>query len=97
MEVAYITAYSYMTNITTTTIHNNKNNNNNKNKNDIGLRFPVQKQSQAAEPQRCVLLIDAWLASTEAVRAPAEAPYSLVAPLTRYGAFSNKQLATPMW
>lgn len=41
--------------------------------------------------------MDAWLASTEAVRAPAEAPYSLVAPWTRYGAFSSRQLATPMW
>lgn len=51
----------------------------------------------AAERQRWVLLIDAWLASTEAVRAPAEAPYSLVAPFTRYGAFSRRQLATPMW
>ncbi|CAG5927179.1 unnamed protein product [Menidia menidia] len=40
--------------------------------------------------------MQAWLASTEAVRAPAEAPYSFVAPLTRMAESEVDTPSTPI-
>lgn len=51
-------------------------------------RYIRQQTTEPSEKRRThnkrrVLLKAAWLASTEAVRAPAEAPYNRVAPFTK--------------